>query len=81
MVVEVGATDVLPPPAAIVRLLPFVPVIVSPVAFVVCMVNTDELPLVIVVGLAVIVTVGATAATAWLLTNAGTANGSSSERM
>ena len=56
---EVGATDVVPPPAAIVRLLPLVPVIVSPVAFVVCMVNTDELPLVIVVGLAVMVTVGA----------------------
>ena len=56
---EVGATDVVPPPAAIVRLLPLVPVIVSPVAFVVCMVKTDELPLVMFVGLALIVTVGA----------------------
>ena len=80
---EVGATDVVPPPAAIVRLLPLVPVIVSPVAFVVCMVKTDELPLVMFVGLALIVTVGATAAMAGLLAatsaNAGIAQGSSIE--
>ena len=78
---EVGATDVVPPPAAIVRLLPLVPVIVIPVAFWAVTVKTEELPLVIDVGLALIVMVGATAATAWLLMNAGTANGRSSERM
>jgi hypothetical protein len=80
--VEVGLTDTAPPPAAIVRLLPFVPVIVIPVAFVAVTVKTEALPLVIDVGLALIVTVGAgeLAATAWLLTNAGTAHGRSIER-
>jgi len=59
MVVEVGATDVVPPPAAIVRLLPLVPVIVIAVALLAVTVKTEELPLVIDVGLALIVTVGA----------------------
>ena len=80
MVAEVGLTDTAPPPAAIVRLLPFVPVIVIPVAFVAVTVKTEALPLVIDVGLALMVTVGAVAATAWLLTNAGTAHGRSIER-
>ena len=56
---EVGATDTAPPPAAIVRLLPLVPVSVIPVAFVAVTVKTEELPLVIDVGFAVIVTVAA----------------------
>ena len=77
---EVGATDTVPPAAAIVRLLPFVPVIAIPVALVAITVKIVELPLVIDVGLALIVTVGAVAATAWLLTNAGTAHGRSIER-
>ena len=72
MVGEVGLTDIAPPPDAIVRLLPLVPVIVIPVAFVAVTVKTEELPLVIVVGLALIVTVGAgeltAAPTAWPLT-------------
>lgn len=59
MVVEVGLTDIAPPPDAIVRLLPLVPVIVIPVALWAVTVKTEELPLVIVVGLALIVTVGA----------------------
>jgi hypothetical protein len=80
VVAEVGLTDTAPPPAAIVRLLPFVPVIVIPVAFVAITVKIEELPLVIDVGLALMVTVGAVAATAWLLTNAGTAHGRSIER-
>jgi len=58
VVVEVGLTDIAPPPAAMVRLLPLVPVIVIPVAFWAVTVKTEELPLVIVVGLPVIVTVG-----------------------
>jgi hypothetical protein len=78
--VEVGLTDTVPPAAAIVRLLPFVPVIVIPVAFVAVTVKTEALPLVIDVGLALMVTVGAVAATAWLVTNAGTAHGRSIER-
>ena len=48
-----------PPPAAVVRLLPLVPVIVTDVAFLAVTVSTVELPLVIVVGLPVMVTVGA----------------------
>ena len=59
VVVEVGLTDIAPPPDAIVRLLPLVPVIVIPVAFLAVTVKTEELPLEIVVGLALIVTVGA----------------------
>lgn len=70
----------VPPPAAIVRLLPLLPVIVIPVAFVAVTVKTEELPLVMDVGVALMVTVGAVAAAAWLLTNAGTAHGSSIER-
>jgi hypothetical protein len=85
VVVEVGATDTAPPPAAIVRLLPFVPVIVIPVAFVAVTVKVLLLPLVIDVGLALMVTVGAVAAsTAWLLkpipANASIAHGRSVER-
>ena len=64
MVVEYGATDTDPPPAAIVRLLPLVPVIVRPVALVAFTVKTVALPLVIVVGLPVIETVGAGAVAA-----------------
>jgi len=59
VVVEVGLADTAPPPAAIVRLLPLVPVIVTPVAFLAITVKIEELPLVIDVGLALIVTVGA----------------------
>jgi hypothetical protein len=88
VVVEVGLTDIAPPPAATVRLLPLVPVIVIAVSFVAVTVRTEELPLVIDVGLALIVTVGAgeltAAPTAWPLTptpaNAGTAHGRSIER-
>jgi hypothetical protein len=85
VVAEVGLTDTAPPPAAMVRLLPLLPVIVIPVAFVAVTVKIDELPLVIDVGLALIVTVGAVAAasTAWLLTptpaNARTTHGRSIE--
>jgi hypothetical protein len=53
---------------------------VIPVAFVAVTVKTEALPLVIDVGLALMVTVGAVAATAWLVTNAGTAHGRSIER-
>lgn len=82
---EVGLTDTAPPPAAIVRVLPLLPVIVIPVAFVAITAKVEELPLVIDVGLALIVTVGVVAAsTAWLLTptptNARTAHGRSIER-
>ena len=65
-----------------VRLLPLVPVIVIPVAFLAITVKRVELPLVIDVGLALMATVGAgeLAATAWLLTNAGTTHGRSIER-
>jgi hypothetical protein len=89
VVVEVGLTDTAPPAAAIVRLLPLVPVIVIAVSFLAVTVKTAELPLAIDLGLAVIVTVGtcelADASTARLLTptaaNAGTAHGRSIERM
>ena len=56
---EVGLADTAPPPAANVRLLPLVPVRLTVVAFVAVTVRTVELPLVIDVGLALIVTVGA----------------------
>ncbi len=87
MVVEVGLTDIDPPPAAVVRLLPFVPVIVIDVALLAVTVTVEELPLVIDMGLALIVTVGvgelAAVPTAWLLAlapaNAGTAHGMSME--
>jgi hypothetical protein len=80
--VEVGLTDTTPPVAANVRLLPLVPSSVTCVAFFADTVTTEELPLVIDVGLALIVAVGAgeLPATAWLLTNAGTAHGRSNER-
>jgi hypothetical protein len=89
VVVEVGLTDTVPPPDAIVRLLPLVPVIVIPVALLAVTVKIEELPLVIDVGLALIVTVGTSeltaVPTAWPLTptpaNAGTAQGMSIERM
>ena len=55
---DVGLAVIDPPPAAVVRLLPLVPVIVTTVAFWAVTVRTVELPLVIVVGLPVIVTVG-----------------------
>jgi hypothetical protein len=85
VVAEVGLTDTAPPPAAIVRLLPLLPVMVIPVAFVAVTVKIEELPLVIDVGLAVILTVGTVAAsTAWLLrptlANARTAQGRSMEQ-
>ena len=57
---EVGLTATVPPAAAIVRLLPLVPVIVIVVlALSAVTVKTEEFPLIIEVGLAVIVTVGA----------------------
>ena len=56
---EVGLTDTAPPVAAIVRLLPLVPVIVIPVAFWAITVKMVELPLAIDAGLALMVTVGA----------------------
>jgi hypothetical protein len=65
-------------------LLPLLPVIVIPVAFVAVTVKTEELPWVIDVGLAVIVTVGAGEPVAWPLiptpANAGTAPGRSIKR-
>lgn len=48
----------VPPPAEVVRLLPLVPVTVTPVAFVAVIVKTEELPLFIDVGFALMVTVG-----------------------
>jgi hypothetical protein len=85
VVAEVGLADTAPPPAASVRLLPFVPVTVTPVALWAVTVKIVELPLVIAVGLALMVTVGVVAASiAWLLTpipaNARTAQGRSIER-
>ena len=71
-----GLTDTDPPVARIVRLLPLVPVMEIPVAFAAVMVKTEELPLVIVTGLALIVTVGAGVPAA----KAGTAIGRSMER-
>ena len=55
---EVGLTDIDPPPDATVRLLPLVPVIVIDVALLAVTVTVEELPLVIDIGLALIVTVG-----------------------
>ena len=83
--VDVGLTDRVPPLPFIVRLLPLVPVIAIPVAFDAVTVKVEELPLVIDAGLAVILTVGALAAsTAWLLkltkANARIAHGRSFER-
>ena len=49
----------VPPVGVTVLLLPSEPVIVTPVAFVAATVNVDELPAATVVGLAVMVTVGA----------------------
>jgi hypothetical protein len=59
VVVEVGLAENVPPVPPSVRLLPLVPVIVIPVALVAVTVTEEELPLVIDVGLALIVTVGA----------------------
>jgi len=56
--VEVGAADTAPPPDANDLLLPLVPVIATDVAFVAVTVKVVELPLVMVVGLALMVTVG-----------------------
>lgn len=56
---EVGATDTVPPVAPNVRLLPLLPLRVTCVAFVADTVTAEEPPLAIVVGLAVIVSVGA----------------------
>jgi hypothetical protein len=47
-----------PPAAPIVRLLPLLPAMVIPVALVAVTVKTEELPFVIDVGLALMVTVG-----------------------
>jgi hypothetical protein len=84
VVAEVGLTETDPPPAAIVRLLPLLPVMVIPVAFWATTVKTEELPAVIDVGLAVMVTVGAGEPVAWPLkptpANAGTAYGRIIER-
>lgn len=59
VVVEVGLTDAVPPVDANVCWLPSVPLIVTPVAFWAVTLKTEELPEVIDVGLALIVTVGA----------------------
>jgi hypothetical protein len=59
MVVEVGATDTVPPVAPKVRLLLLFPSSVTCVALVADTVTEEELPLVIDVGLALTVTVGA----------------------
>ena len=58
VVAEVGLTVMDPPEAATVRLLPLLPVMVIPVALVAVTVKTEELPFVIDVGLALMVTVG-----------------------
>ena len=81
---EVGLTEIDPPLAFTVRLLPFVPVIAIPVALLAVTVKVEELPLEIDWGLALMVTVGVAAA-AWLLipttANAGTAQERSIERI
>lgn len=56
---EVGATDTVPPVAPSVRLLLLLPSSVTCVAFVADAVTVEELPLAIVVGTALTVTVGA----------------------
>ena len=84
VVAEVGLTETDPPPAAMVRLLPLLPVMVIPVAFWATTVRTVEVPLVIDAGLALMETVGAGEPDAWPLkptpANAGTAHGSRIER-
>ena len=57
VVVAVGLTDVVPPAAASVTLVP-VPVTVTVVAFVAVTVRVEEPPVLTVMGLAVMVTVG-----------------------
>ncbi|HEY5253588.1 MAG TPA: hypothetical protein VIJ53_02980 [Acidobacteriaceae bacterium] len=72
-----------PPEAAIVRLLPLLPVMLIPVALVAVTVKTEELPLTIDVGLAVIAMVGAGEPVDWPLNppaNAGTAPGRNIKR-
>lgn len=56
---EVGLTDTDPPVDPKVRLLPLLPLSVTCVAFFADTVTTEELPLAIDLGLAVIVPVGA----------------------
>jgi hypothetical protein len=60
VVVTVGLTAWVPPAACRVYVLPSVPVTVTAVAFVAATVNVDELPEAIEVGLAEMLTVGAT---------------------
>jgi hypothetical protein len=57
----VGLTDCVPPVAARLYELPSVPVIVTCVAFVATTVSVEDVPAVIVLGLALIVTVGVAA--------------------
>ncbi len=57
--VEVGAADTVPPVGPNVRTLPLVPLSVTLVALVAETVRVVELPLAMVVGLALSVTVGA----------------------
>jgi hypothetical protein len=71
VVVDVGATEAVPPVDDKVRLLPLVPSSVTEVALVACTVTVEELPEAIVVGLALTVTVGRANAAALTLTNAG----------
>jgi hypothetical protein len=59
VVVEVGLTDWVPPPACKVYLVPSLPVTVTWVAFVAVTVKVDALPAAIEAGLAAIATVGA----------------------
>ena len=85
--VEAGLTDTDPPFADMVRLLPLLPLSVTCVAFLTDTVTTEEVPLAIDLGLAVIEPVGAgeldVDSTAWPATpaNAGTAHGRSIARM
>jgi len=58
-VVEVGLADTVPPVGPNVRMLPLVPLSVTLVALVAETVRVVELPLAMVVGLALTVTVGA----------------------
>lgn len=58
MVAEVGLTEMVPPEADTVRLLPLLPVIAILVALVAVTVNTEDVPGVMDVGLALIATVG-----------------------
>jgi hypothetical protein len=61
VVVAVGPTDCVPPLAGKLYVLPSVPVTVTWVAFAAITINTDDAPEAIDVGLAVMLTVGATA--------------------